>query len=160
MGSFKGATNPKTATFREFPAYVRRNLDPAKHKKVAMFCTGGIRCEKASSFMVGEGFAEVYHLEGGILKYLEIIPREESLWQGDCFVFDRRVAVNDELAPGEHTICDQCQHPLSAADRAAATFEQDVSCPYCCAETTEAQKRGLRARAKILRPIPAPLRAR
>lgn len=160
MGTFKGALNPKTTTFREFPTFVRQNLDPATHKKVAMFCTGGIRCEKASSFMLGEGFEEVYHLQGGILKYLETMPQEQSLWQGDCFVFDRRVAVDHTLAPGEHTICDQCQRPLCASDRAAPTFEQDVSCPHCFAETTYEQKRALRARAKILRPIPAPLRAR
>jgi UPF0176 protein len=160
MGTFQGAVNPKTTTFREFPAYVRANLDPSKNKKVAMFCTGGIRCEKASSFMLGEGFEEVFHLQGGILKYLENMPKEQSLWEGDCFVFDRRVAVDHELAPGEHTICDQCQHPLSAEDRASSKFEQDVSCPHCFSLLSDADKHTLRARARILRPVPATLRAR
>ena len=160
MGTFQGAVNPGTTTFREFPAYVRANLDPTKNKKVAMFCTGGIRCEKASSFMLGEGFEEVYHLQGGILKYLETTPKEQSMWQGDCFVFDRRVAVDHELAPGEHTICDQCQRPLSAQDRASPMFEQDVSCPHCFDSLSEDHKHTLRARARILRPVPETLRSR
>lgn len=160
MGTFQGAVNPKTITFRDFPAYVRANLDPSKNKKVAMFCTGGIRCEKASSFMLGEGFEEVFHLQGGILKYLETTPKEQSLWQGDCFIFDRRVALDHELAPGEHTLCDQCQRPLSAEDRGSPLFEQDVSCPHCAGSLSEADKHTLRARSRILRPVPETLRAR
>ena len=160
MGTFQDAVNPGTTTFREFPAFVRANLDPSKNKKVAMFCTGGIRCEKASAFMLSEGYEEVFHLQGGILKYLETTPKEQSLWQGDCFVFDRRVAVDHELAPGEHTICDQCQRPLSAADRDSSKFEQDVSCPHCFDCLSEADIHTLRARALILRPVPETLRAR
>ena len=95
IGSFKGAIDPKTDSFREFPQYVAKNLDPQQHKKVAMFCTGGIRCEKASSYLLSQGFEEVYHLQGGILKYLEQVPPEESLWEGECFVFDERVAVKE-----------------------------------------------------------------
>lgn len=97
IGTFKNAVNPNTETFREFPQYVKENLDPTKHKKVAMFCTGGIRCEKSTAYMKEQGFEEVYHLEGGILKYLEEVPQEESLWEGDCYVFDGRVAVNHQL---------------------------------------------------------------
>ena len=102
IGTFRGALDPHTATFREFPAYVSNNLDPARHKKVAMFCTGGIRCEKASSFMLEQGFEDVYHLQGGVLKYLEKVPAEQSLWEGECFVFDQRVAVGHGLEPGKH----------------------------------------------------------
>src|SRR6476469_2551950 len=105
IGTFQGACNPQTASFREFPDYVRQNLDPQKHKKVAMFCTGGIRCEKASSYMLEQGFEEVYHLKGGILKYLEAVPAEESLWSGECFVFDQRVAVGHGLSLGSHVLC-------------------------------------------------------
>ena len=97
IGTFEGALDPKTTTFREFPAYVEKNMDPAKHKKVAMFCTGGIRCEKATAYMLAQGFDEVYHLKGGILKYLEEVPETESKWQGECFVFDNRVSVNHRL---------------------------------------------------------------
>ena len=113
IGSFRGALDPKTTTFREFPAYVRQNLDPARHKKVAMFCTGGIRCEKASAFMLKEGFEEVYHLQGGILKYLEEVPENESIWEGECFVFDNRVAVNHKLEKGHYDQCYGCRHPIT-----------------------------------------------
>ena len=109
IGSFKNAINPKTSSFREFPEYVTKNLNPKKNKKVAMFCTGGIRCEKASSYMMEEGFDEVYHLQGGILKYLETIPEAESLWQGECFVFDQRVAVTNELKQGKYNQCFACR---------------------------------------------------
>ena len=160
MGTFKNAVSPGTTTFREFPQYVRRDLGPHKQKKVAMFCTGGIRCEKASAFMRGEGFSEVYHLQGGILNYLETMPAQESLWQGDCFVFDRRVAVDHALAPGQHTICDQCQRPLNQEDRSSPFFEQDVCCPLCFGTLSEDDKRDLRARSRILRPVPDALRAR
>jgi UPF0176 protein len=100
LGTFKGAANPATASFHEFPAYVESNLDPTRHKRVAMFCTGGIRCEKATAYMLAQGFEEVYHLKGGILKYLEAVPQEQSLWQGECYVFDERVTVNHDLKPG------------------------------------------------------------
>ena len=131
IGSFRGAIDPKTATFRDFPAYVKQNLDPAKHKKVAMFCTGGIRCEKASAFMLAQGFENVYHLQGGILKYLEKIPAEQSLWEGECFVFDQRVAVGHGLALGQHDQCRSCRHPISPEDKTSPKYQAGVSCPRC-----------------------------
>jgi UPF0176 protein len=131
IGTFQGAQNPQTASFREFPAYVQQNLDPLTHPKVALFCTGGIRCEKATAYLLQQGFAEVYHLKGGILKYLETIPASDSLWQGECFVFDERVAVEHGLKPGTHELCRACGHPISIADQRSDYFEPEVSCPYC-----------------------------
>ncbi|MEA5419659.1 rhodanese-related sulfurtransferase [Spirulina sp. CCNP1310] len=113
IGTFQGAKNPKTASFREFPAYVATHLDPQTHPKIALFCTGGIRCEKATSCLVQQGFEEVYHLEGGILNYLATIPAPESLWQGECFVFDERVALQQGLAPGHYTLCSACGYPIA-----------------------------------------------
>ncbi len=112
VGTFRGALNPKTASFGQFPAYVKANLDPAKHKKVAMFCTGGIRCEKASALLLGLGFEDVYHLKGGILKYLATVPPEQSLWQGECFVFDERIAVTHGLAEGITRLCPACDDAM------------------------------------------------
>ncbi|MFN6567554.1 rhodanese-related sulfurtransferase [Dendronalium sp. ChiSLP03b] len=137
IGTFKGAQNPQTESFREFPEYIRDNLDPNRHKKVALFCTGGIRCEKASSFMLAQGFAEVYHLKGGILKYLEQVPDEESLWQGECFVFDERVAVRHGLEEGSHELCFCCGHPISDADKTSPKYEEGISCTYCFDSLTE-----------------------
>lgn len=131
IGTFEGAQNPQIASFRQFPDYVRRHLDPAVHKKVAMFCTGGIRCEKASSFMLSQGFQEVYHLKGGILKYLEEVSEQESLWQGECFVFDQRVAVKSGLVVGSYNLCRSCGHPIAEADKSASQYQEGVSCPYC-----------------------------
>ncbi len=131
IGTFRGAVDPKTATFRDFPAYVRQNLDPKKHKKVAMFCTGGIRCEKATTFMLEQGFENVYHLQGGILKYLEKIPAAQSLWEGECFVFDQRVAVGHGLTLGEHDQCRSCRYPVSPEDRSSPKYQAGVSCPRC-----------------------------
>ena len=131
IGTFRGAIDPHTTTFREFPAYVRKNLDPAKHKKIALFCTGGIRCEKATAFMLEQGFETVYHLRGGILKYLEKIPAEKSLWAGECFVFDQRVAVGHGLVVGVHDQCHACRHPLSPEDKASPRYQVGVSCPHC-----------------------------
>ena len=131
IGSFKNAINPKTNTFREFPEYVKTHFDPKKHKKVAMFCTGGIRCEKASSYMMSEGFDEVYHLEGGILKYLEEVAPEKSLWQGECFVFDQRVAIKHGLQVGEFDQCYACRYPLSQDDIKSEKYTPGISCPYC-----------------------------
>lgn len=122
IGTFEGALDPGTRAFNEFPDYVAANLSPEKHKRVAMFCTGGIRCEKASAFMLTQGFPEVYHLEGGILKYLETVPPDQSLWRGECFVFDERVAVEYGVKPGSHTMCESCGFPM--ADGAPA-------CPNC-----------------------------
>tara|TARA_B110000503_G_scaffold96992_1_gene145748 strand:+ start:941 stop:1888 length:948 start_codon:yes stop_codon:yes gene_type:complete len=131
IGTFKGAVDPGTISFREFPQWVRANLDPLKHRKVAMFCTGGIRCEKASAFMLKEGFESVYHLEGGVLKYLEKIPEERSRWEGECFVFDSRVAVNHLLEKGSYDQCYACRHPITEEDQASEKFEKGVSCPRC-----------------------------
>ncbi|MBE9203042.1 rhodanese-related sulfurtransferase [Synechocystis salina LEGE 06099] len=122
IGTFQGAVNPRTKRFRQFPDYVKNNLDQQKNKKVAMFCTGGIRCEKASAYLLGEGFAEVYHLQGGILHYLETVPPTESLWQGECFVFDQRVAVQEGLTVGSHALCEGCGYPLNS---------DDIHCPQC-----------------------------
>lgn len=127
IGTFRGALDPKTQSFSEFPAYVRANLDPAQKPKVAMFCTGGIRCEKASAYMLQQGFPEVYHLEGGILKYLETIPKEQSLWQGECFVFDERVALEHGVKLGHHTKCPNCGYPIARPTEAAA----HSACPSC-----------------------------
>ena len=136
IGTFKNAINPQTHSFREFPDYVRQNLDPKKHKKIAMFCTGGIRCEKATSFLLKAGFSEVYHLKGGILKYLEEVPQAESLWEGECFVFDERVAIKHQLEAGSYDLCLGCGHPVSGADKLSPQYEEGVSCPHCFAELT------------------------
>lgn len=140
IGTFRGAIDPHTVTFREFPAYVSKNLDPAKHKKVAMFCTGGIRCEKATSYMLEQGFEEVYHLKGGILKYLENIPAEESMWEGECFVFDQRVAVGHGLEVGQHEQCHACRHPVTPEEMASPEYEEGVSCPYCFGKLSDEKR--------------------
>jgi UPF0176 protein len=148
IGTFKSAVDPKTNTFREFPKFVADNLDTNKHKKVAMFCTGGIRCEKASSFMKMQGFEEVYHLEGGILKYLETVPQEESLWQGECFVFDQRVAVKHGLEVGEFDQCFACRMPLSPEELQSPEYTPGISCPHCYDSLTEEKKRSLTERQR------------
>jgi len=131
IGSFEGAVNPRTRSFRDFPEYVKAHYDPARHKKVAMFCTGGIRCEKASSYLLDEGFESVYHLKGGILSYLEQVPEQQSLWRGDCFVFDNRVTVRHDLSEGEFDQCHACRRPISEQDRASHKYRPGVSCPHC-----------------------------
>lgn len=148
IGTFKGAIDPKTKTFREFPKYVEENFDNTKHKKVAMFCTGGIRCEKASSYMKQQGFEEVYHLEGGILKYLENVPEEESLWEGECFVFDQRVGVKHGLAVGDYDQCYACRMPLSKTEMQSPHYTAGISCPHCYDKTSEAKKAALTERQK------------
>lgn len=148
VGTFKGAVNPDTRSFREFPAFVQANIDPARDRRVAMFCTGGIRCEKASAWMLQHGFESVYHLKGGILKYLEVVPEEQSLWQGECFVFDERVSVGHGLKPGDYTLCRGCRYPLTAADRQSADYEEGVSCPHCAAGLDAAKRASLRARQR------------
>lgn len=140
IGTFQTAENPQTESFRQFPDYVQKNLDPTKHKKVALFCTGGIRCEKASSFMLSQGFEQVYHLKGGILKYLEEVPTEESLWKGECFVFDERVAVRHGLEEGTYEKCVSCGHPISEEDKASPKYELGISCPQCFDTLTEDKK--------------------
>ena len=148
IGSFKGALNPNTTTFREFPSYAAKQLDPKKNKKVAMFCTGGIRCEKSTAFLKEQGFEEVYHLQGGILKYLEEIPKEESLWEGECFVFDNRVAVDHDLRRGSYDQCYGCRHPITEEDKKADSYIAGVSCPYCYESLSEKQMQGFSERQK------------
>jgi len=146
IGTFKNAINPKTKTFREFPEYVDKNLDPAKHKKIAMFCTGGIRCEKATSLMLEKGFNEVYHLQGGILKYLEEVPENDSLWSGECFVFDQRVAVKYDLIEGDYDQCYACRHPLSPDEMKSNDYKPGISCPYCIDQLSIEKKHSLKER--------------
>ncbi|MEM7116334.1 MAG: rhodanese-related sulfurtransferase [Chloroflexota bacterium] len=131
IGSFMGAVDPNTKSFHEFPDYVEAELGDRKHKKVAMFCTGGIRCEKATSFMVSQGFEQVFHLQGGILKYLEDVPAEESLWEGECFVFDGRVTVDQHLQKGTAEQCPACQQMLTPEEREQEAYQEGVCCPYC-----------------------------
>lgn len=148
IGTFKGALDPETTSFREFPDWVRNNPELAKSKKVAMFCTGGIRCEKASSFMKNEGFDKVYHLKGGILKYLENVPEDESLWEGDCFVFDQRVSVGHGLKVGDYDMCHACRHPIDESEKASTHYIPGVSCPKCHNAQSAAQKRRFAERQK------------
>ncbi len=148
VGTFRGAVNPGTFSFREFPAYVQENLDPVQHKKVAMFCTGGIRCEKATSYLRSLGFSEVYHLQGGILKYLAEVPVENSLWEGECYVFDNRVTVNHDLQPGAYEMCFACKMPLSPEEVASPHYAYGVSCPHCYDKLTAVQKANFAERTK------------
>ncbi len=148
IGTFKNAINPHTESFREFPQYVKDHLDQTKHKKVAMFCTGGIRCEKSTAFLKQQGFEEVYHLEGGILKYLEEVPQEETMWEGDCFVFDDRVAVNHQLEKSVYGQCNACRLPITEEDKESEHFIEGVSCPRCYNKHTKAQKARFAERQK------------
>ncbi len=148
LGTFQRAVDPQTESFREFPAFVDKAMDTNKHKRVAMFCTGGIRCEKSTAYLKGLGFDEVYHLRGGILKYLEDVPESESLWRGECFVFDGRVTVTHDLQPGDYSLCYACRHPISEADKQAETFEKGVSCPRCYGKITDEQRERFRNRQK------------
>ena len=138
--TFKNAINTNTDSFREFPSYVKQQLDPNKHTKVAMFCTGGIRCEKSTAFLKEQGFDEVYHLEGGILQYLEDVPEQESMWQGECFVFDERVTVNHSLEKGEYDQCNACRMPITQEDKLSDKYQHGVSCPHCFDKTSDKQK--------------------
>ncbi len=140
IGSFRQAVNPKTDSFREFPAFLDHAIENEKPRRVAMYCTGGIRCEKSTAYLRQKGFEEVYHLHGGILKYLEDIPKEESLWDGECFVFDDRVAVNHDLEPGSYTQCFACRMPLSKDDLAHESYVVGESCPYCIGTKTDADR--------------------
>ncbi|RLU00666.1 rhodanese-related sulfurtransferase [Ketobacter sp.] len=151
IGTFKGAIDPHTKTFREFPQYVAENLDPTRHKKVAMFCTGGIRCEKSTAYLKEQGFDEVYHLEGGILKYLEEVPEAESLWQGECFVFDNRVTVDHQLRKGNFDQCHACRRPITEADKLSRYYQAGVSCHHCYDEYSEEQKRRFAQREKQIK---------
>ncbi|MBT6272888.1 MAG: rhodanese-related sulfurtransferase [Chromatiales bacterium] len=146
IGTFEGALSPQTESFRDLPKFVEDNLDTQQHKKVAMFCTGGIRCEKSTNYLLKQGFEQVFHLDGGILKYLETVPTEQSLWRGECFVFDERVAVDANLQPGTYTQCFACGRPLSPADRQAREYEEGISCAQCIDQTSEDRKMRLAER--------------
>jgi len=148
IGTFRGAVNPNTQTFREFPQWVEDNRDTLTKPKVAMFCTGGIRCEKASAFMKKNGFEDVYHLKGGILKYLETQPKEDSLWDGECFVFDQRVAVKHGLEEGQYDQCYACRYPLTEADKTREEYVKGVACHRCHADMSEDQKARFTERQK------------
>ena len=137
IGIFRGAVDPNTKTFREFPDWVRNNTGLHNKPKIAMYCTGGIRCEKATAFMKEQGFEEVYHLKGGILKYLEEVPQEESLWDGACFVFDERVSVEHGLKEGEHKLCHACRNPITAEEITSPHYEEGVSCSNCYSTRSE-----------------------
>lgn len=151
IGSFKGAIIPGTDSFRQFPQWVDENLTPEKTTKVAMYCTGGIRCEKATALMKSKGFSEVYHLRGGILKYLEEINAEDSLWQGDCFVFDGRVGIGHGLEQGSHVLCSGCRRPLSPDDLRHPQYEKGVVCGHCYEGTSETVKAARRERHKQMK---------
>ncbi|CAN7537275.1 rhodanese-related sulfurtransferase [Acidovorax sp. LjRoot66] len=152
IGSFARAINPHTKSFAEFPAWVAEQSAPGGvlegKPRVAMFCTGGIRCEKSTALLKSQGFGEVYHLEGGILKYLETVPEENSLWHGDCFVFDERVSVGHGLAPGHHQLCRSCRMPLGEAELASPHYVAGVSCPYCHGTRTPEQEQALAERER------------
>ena len=142
VGSFAGAVDPGTGSFRDFPAWFRAHRGELTGKRVAMFCTGGIRCEKATAFLKAEGVDDVFHLDGGILRYLEEVPAAASRWQGECFVFDERVAVGHGLAAGTHALCRGCRMPVSEADRTSPLYEDGVACPRCRDARTDDQRAG------------------
>jgi UPF0176 protein len=148
IGTFRNAVDPGTDSFGAFPAWWEQNRDRFAGKRIAMFCTGGIRCEKSTNYLIGQGVRDVFHLQGGILKYLEEVPADESLWQGECYVFDGRVAVGHGLRQGEYSLCHACGRPLSAQDRGHAHFEAGVACHHCVAETSAAEKAGFRERQR------------
>jgi UPF0176 protein len=148
IGTFKNAIDPQTKTFRDFPAWAKKNLDKEKHKKVAMFCTGGIRCEKSTAYMKEQGFDEVYHLEGGILKYLEEVPKDQTLWQGECFVFDNRVAVDHELKRGSYDQCHACRMPITEQEKSSEYYKQGLSCHHCHDVVAEDRKQRFAERQK------------
>ncbi|MCG3269139.1 rhodanese-related sulfurtransferase [Yoonia sp. I 8.24] len=148
IGTFDGAIDPLTKTFGEFPAWWEENKDRFHNKRIAMFCTGGIRCEKSTNFLMGQGVEDVYHLKGGILKYLEEVPQEDSTWDGECFVFDARVSVGHALKEGPHILCYACRRPILPEDRNRPEFEEGVACHQCAAETSDEDKGRFRERQK------------
>ncbi len=148
LGTFKGSLNPHTRYFREFPEFVEKELSAHKDKKIAMSCTGGIRCEKATSYLLAKGFKDVYHLKGGILKYLEEVPSSESLWEGDCFVFDERVSVGEGVQAGDYSLCRGCRMPLSEEDKKSPHYERGVSCAQCYDTTSPKKKESARQRQR------------
>ncbi len=151
IGSFENARIPNTQSFRDFPEYVEQNLDPSQHRKVAMFCTGGIRCEKSTAYLRQQGFDEVYHLKGGILNYLKQVPQSESLWQGECFVFDNRVSVNHALEKGSYDQCHACRRPITEEDKESLNYQPGVSCPACYEDKNDTQRSRFREREKQVR---------
>ncbi|WP_397542739.1 oxygen-dependent tRNA uridine(34) hydroxylase TrhO [Roseovarius salis] len=148
IGTFEGAINPGTESFRDFPAWWEANKHRFHNKRIAMFCTGGIRCEKSTNYLLSQGVEDVYHLKGGILKYLEDVPEEDSTWQGACFVFDDRVSVGHGLAEGPHELCHACRRPVLPEDMDRPDYEHGVSCHHCIDETSEADKARFRERQK------------
>lgn len=151
IGTFERAVDPKTENFTQFKDFVEKNLDPKKNKKVAMFCTGGIRCEKASAYMLAKGFEEVYHLKGGILKYLENVPQEKSMWNGECFVFDERVSVGHGLAEGNLSLCRACRFPLSPEDKQHPKYIEGQQCHHCADKIDEKSRARAAEREKQIR---------
>ena len=151
VGSFRNAVNPNTSSFREFPAFVESQLNRERHKKIAMFCTGGIRCEKSTAYLKQQGFEEVFHLKGGILKYLEVVKQEDSLWEGECFVFDERITVNHALQPGQYRQCHACRMPLSPTEVADSRYEHGVSCPHCHGHSSLSHQASCRERERQVR---------
>ena len=148
LGSFNGATNPRTKSFTEFKYYVEKKLKNSKNKKIAIFCTGGIRCEKASSYMISKGFNDVSQLEGGILKYLEKTSIKKSRWKGECFVFDSRVSVKNELKEGTYDLCHACRHPVSEDEKKSSKFKNGISCPKCYGKISNKKIKNLKERNK------------
>ncbi|KIC09467.1 hypothetical protein RA19_15765 [Leisingera sp. ANG-M1] len=151
IGTFEGAIDPKTESFRDFPAWWEENKDRFHNKRVAMFCTGGIRCEKSTNYLLGQGVEDVYHLKGGILRYLEEMPAESSTWEGECFVFDNRVSVGHGLAEGPHELCHGCRRPILPVDQERPEFEQGVSCHLCIDQTSDEDKARFRERQKQMK---------
>lgn len=151
IGTFEGAIDPQTKSFRDFPHWWQENAERFHNKRVAMFCTGGIRCEKSTNYLLSQGVEDVFHLKGGILKYLERIPESDTMWHGDCFVFDGRVSLRHGLVEGDYTTCHACRRPLSAADRADPAYEDGVCCPKCVGEYSEADRERFRERERQLR---------
>ena len=147
IGSFEGAINPQTKTFREFPEWWAKNKHHF-HNKVAMFCTGGIRCEKSTNYLLGQGVEEVFHLKGGILKYLEEVPKEQSLWEGECFVFDNRVAVGHDLRKGSYDQCHACRMPITEQEKTLETYAEGLSCHHCYGTVSVEQKQRFAQRQK------------
>ena len=148
IGTFEGAIDPETASFRDFPTWWEKNKDRFHNKRIAMFCTGGIRCEKSTNYLLVQGVEDVYHLKGGILKYLEDVPQNDSTWEGDCFVFDGRVSVSHGLKEGPHELCYACRRPILPEDMNRPDYEHGVSCYHCADETTEDDKNRFRERQK------------
>ncbi|MBS9718326.1 rhodanese-related sulfurtransferase [Pseudohalocynthiibacter aestuariivivens] len=148
IGTFEGAIDPLTKSFGEFPDWWQENKDRFHNKRVAMFCTGGIRCEKSTNYLIGQGVEDVFHLKGGILKYLEDVPADDSTWNGECFVFDQRVSVGQGLVEGPHELCFACRRPILPEDKARPEYEEGVSCHLCVDEQTESQRERFRERQK------------